>query len=306
MDELVPGQVPITKVLQTVRESARDAVMVARTGSTFSGEDIEVVFRKLDSDLRAKLSPLIQEALRATTLNADPPVRQLVARALRSGELLRFQLIPNMTETNPSPETLFEKHLASEEPSSGDTQKWANAIPIWSGVRGPRTDTKANIDVGYTDGAGRFVLCELKIASNEPLYAIAELATYIVGYLVVRKLVNFVTKEISERICQRGHGLLHARSIDWCVVAPHFFYEQGASQPLSPAELDQLRACAETHFRSAVHALGIDELNLTVSLRSFACDRPPPVAAEARNRWIRDLKERTPLRKLLTAATPVR
>ncbi len=311
MKEFEPPQASATR-LRILRGSARDAVMLARPGTASADPVIEEAFKALDSNVRATLPQLIQRALRPITDLGDPHVAQAAAEALRSRQLLRFEPVISWDPaTNTAPETIFEKHLANELQSAADTQRWATAIPIWSGLRGgagEKTDTKANVDIGYTVAAGHFVLCELKIDSDDPVYAIAELATYILGYLVVRKLVNFVSEDTSERIRHRSHELLDARSVDWCVVAPESFYEKGIARSggkrLTLAQLDQIRACAERHFRAAVHALSIEEHDLTISLRSFACAPPPPKSegVGAKSRWISELRERTPLRKLIQTA----
>ncbi len=308
MIEQTPESVAPLK-LKILREKARDALMAARLRSDLSDTAVTHALEALEEGLLAPLPPAVQRAVRGRQSTADENVRAAAANALRSPKILRFEPVSNWTrEKNTDPETVFEKNLANEIQAAGNAESWATAIPIWSGMCWGK---KANIDIGYRDAAGRFVLCELKIASNDPLYAVMELSTYIVGYLVVRKLARFLSAAAYEAIRARSRDLLTARSVDWCVLAPALYYEnaieRSGGKSLVLAELNQIRACAQSYFSAAAQRFGISDLDLTVSLRSFACGLPPkkPVEVQAMEEWVRAIRGTSTLPNLILEAPSI-
>lgn len=189
-------------------------------------------------------------------------------------------------------------------------EKWATQIPIWSGIRGPRSDGRCDIDIGYSVKEGCFSLCELKIGSDDPLYAIVELVTYVLGYLIARKLAAFLPPEKVQKIRDNSQQLIDAFSVDWLVVAPAEYYEKPTSVKGAPnvslrtSELEQVRQIAEKCIIRTSAAFGFEKLRMTLTLRYLTCKKPPQAFADlaARERWIREVKGTSTLRALILQA----
>jgi hypothetical protein len=200
-------------------------------------------------------------------------------------------------------ETVFEKELAKEAMAAGD-RKWANQIPIWSGICGSG-DRKTNIDIGYSPEGGKFALYELKVLhSDHPLYAIIELFTYALGYLIVRELAEKRKDEDRDLMRIRNHdgGLLKATSILCSVIAPEKFYAKAPSgcNKLTGSELETLIGCAKEVLTDvAKERLGHACLQIEFSLLAMDMDAPPQLrSATDRDNWIISLKSKSHLRTL--------
>src|ERR1017187_3149522 len=246
--------------LEEIRNEAVFKLMQNRLSAGWTDRHIEDAFETVELRIRGSLPESLQSALRSKNDSLDVD-RNGTNHALRSEEILRFEPVPKWDrDKNKNPETVFEKYLAKEVVN---LKGWATQIPIWSGIRGPRSDTKCNIDIGYVTSENAFCLCELKIRpTNDPLYAILELMTYIFGYLFVRKLATFARTTVREEIRGRSRGLLEARSIEWCVIAPEDFYEKkiegSGGVRLRPTELEQVRRVAQKRAEKMIEKLGLD------------------------------------------------
>src|SRR6266566_7643411 len=233
-------------------------------------------------------------------------------KPLRSKEILRFELKTHMSEKNGAPETVFEKFLAREAKAmakSSQTGKWANQIPIWSGVCGSG-ERKVSIDIGYSPGAGKFSLYELKIGSDHPLYAVVELITYALGYFVVRKLAQEEKwSREAERIRSRDGGLLDAKVGSFSVLAPKEFYDRPVRGKIKlyRTEMENIRACAEEFLTGVTkRCFGPDCLQIDFSLREIPMKEVTcPRDLNGRNNWIERVRGSVTLRELVLQAKPI-
>lgn len=93
--------------------------------------------------------------------------------------------------------------------------RWTYQMPVATGLFGPGTDKSSNIDlVRKTDLA--FDLIELKVGSNNPIYAAVEILQYGLAYAVSREYaekIGYDTKKLE---------ILRAKQIRLCVLAPPF------------------------------------------------------------------------------------
>jgi len=236
--------------------------------------------------------------------------RKTAPKPLRSKELLRFELMTELSNKNFAAETVFEKRFALEAKAvsqSGQTGKWANQIPIWSGIC-DSGGGKANIDIGYSPEAGNFTLYELKICSNNPLYAVVELMTYALGYFLVRKLAEGCPEE-AKRIRSHDAGLLDAKVVSFSVLAPEEFYERPVHKKikLDRTELRHLRACAEEFLTGVTKwCFGPDCLQINFSLREIPMKEVTcPRDLNGRNNWIERVRGSATLRELVLQAKPI-
>jgi len=241
---------------------------------------------------------------------------KLDPKPLRGRRLLRFNRMIHLSDRNFAPETVFEKFLANEPeatPKSGQTVKWANQIPIWSGIRGPGGG-RASIDIGYSPEGGKFWLYELKIKpkTDHPLYAIVELITYALGYLIIRKLAERWSDgdPVKTRIRSHDEDLLNASTILFAVLAPDQYYDTIVPKhriKLCRSELKTLGACAEELLTSeAKKRFGPDCLRLHFSLLAMSIKRDTfPKDLKSRKLWIKEIKGNGTLRDLVLQAKPI-
>lgn len=119
---------------------------------------------------------------------------------------------PQIGAGNTSPEVVVERAVAAAAVAS-DRTDWSNQIPVASGLMAGAGDRRRAIDLARRLGERHFQLIELKIASDTPLYAAVELASYTCLWLVAR----------DDRQA-RPSALLDAERVDLRVLAPATFY----------------------------------------------------------------------------------
>lgn len=119
----------------------------------------------------------------------------------------------DISPTNNSPEVAFERAAVKAAVANGRTD-WANQVPIASGI--VAGDNRRAIDLVYQRGQDAFDLLELKIGSDNPLYAAIEILRYGLVWLLSRRdrvLLGYA-----------GKALIEATDIRLCVLAPHRYY----------------------------------------------------------------------------------
>jgi hypothetical protein len=93
-------------------------------------------------------------------------------------------------------------------------------MPVASGLFGSRTDKRRAVDLVYDHKNGRYDFVELKIKSDNPLYAAMEILGYGLVYLASRqdraKNLGYDSKALP---------VLGASEIALCVLAPQAYYE---------------------------------------------------------------------------------
>lgn len=130
----------------------------------------------------------------------------------RSRQNWRWTLQPQIGGANRSPEVVLERAIAAACAAAG-RKDWANQIPVASGLIEGASDGRRAIDLAQRMDDGSYVLIELKIASDTPLYAAVELLGYASLWLLARKDPP-ATNPL----------LLAAERIDLRVLAPSAFY----------------------------------------------------------------------------------
>ena len=122
-------------------------------------------------------------------------------------------LQPQIAPLNRSPEVIIERAIAAACAALNRTD-WANQIPVASGLVEGAGDGRRAIDLVRRHSENHFELIELKIASDNPLYAAVEIVGYACLWLLAR----------SDRP-GRSSALLDAERIDLTVVlAPEGYY----------------------------------------------------------------------------------
>lgn len=121
-------------------------------------------------------------------------------------------LQPRIAPLNRSPEVVIERAIAAACVAL-DRKDWANQIPVASGLVEGAGDGRRAIDLARRHGENHFELIELKIASDNPLYAAVEIVGYACLWLLARN-------DRPGRLCE----LLDAERIDLTVLAPSNYY----------------------------------------------------------------------------------
>lgn len=131
---------------------------------------------------------------------------------LPSRENWRFEKKLEIDSLNTSPEVTLERVLVNAFDES-----LVNQVPTSSGLVGPRQDKVRNIDLILRLNEDEFEFIELKVASNNPLYAAMEILRYGLLYIYTREHMlelNYNNEKI----------LLAANTIHLTVLAPYSYY----------------------------------------------------------------------------------
>jgi len=125
----------------------------------------------------------------------------------------RFEKKLSIAAHNPSAEKNIEK--AAARLLGAD---WVNQVPTASGLWDSSADKARNIDLVERQGDGAYRLIELKIKSDNALFAAMEILGYGALYVLSRRHYSpgaLASKE-----------LLRAKSVELCVLAPPEFYSR--------------------------------------------------------------------------------
>ncbi len=120
-----------------------------------------------------------------------------------------LELPPN----NKSPELLLERKIVEE---GGDN--WSNQMPVASGLVGQATDKRAAVDLVHREDENRFSLIELKVDSNNPLFAAIEILFYGLLFVWSKNNLEVLGYDIKEQ------PVLAATELNLCVLAPVTYY----------------------------------------------------------------------------------
>ena len=114
---------------------------------------------------------------------------------------------------NNSPELLLERAIVN---ACGDN--WSNQMPTASGLVGPATDKRAAVDLVYRQDSAAYSLVELKIDSDNPLFAAIEILLY--GLLFIWSKNNQEELDYDVQV----QPLLAADTVLLSVLAPTNYY----------------------------------------------------------------------------------
>lgn len=131
-----------------------------------------------------------------------------------SRENWRWKRHTTLADSNQSKEVVLERALVL---ALGEN--WSNQVPVASGLAGPVTDKRAAIDLVRRQSPTAYEFIELKIESDNPLFAAIEILLY--GLLFVWSRENQAELDYDVTV----QPLLAAESVQLSVLAPAAYYE---------------------------------------------------------------------------------
>ena len=162
----------------------------------------------------------------------------------------RFKPLSNISLENTSPEVKLERSIVRAA-----DDHWANQVPTSSGLVGPRADKVRNIDLVQRLGERHFSFIELKVESNNPLFAAIEILTYGLIFSWSKAKAHDLGYQIERQ------PIIAAESVDLCVLAPKEYYQNLSMGNLGAAINNGLESCTDmlglpisfsfTHFPEA-------------------------------------------------------
>jgi hypothetical protein len=132
-----------------------------------------------------------------------------------SRENWRWKRHPDLPRANKSPEIRLERSIVS---ACGDN--WSNQMPTASGLVGPTADKRAAVDLVYREDLSTYSLIELKVNSDNPLFAAIEILMY--GLLFVWSRDNQEKLGYDVKV----QPVLAASSVTLSVLAPISYYSE--------------------------------------------------------------------------------
>lgn len=128
---------------------------------------------------------------------------------------------PEAKKESKKPEVTLERAIiqARRMPNQKFEDKWTYQMPVATGLFDSDTDKASNIDLVRKQSDGVFDLIELKIGSNNPLFAAVEILQYGLAYAASRQLAQKIEYDTGKL------EILKAKQIHLCVLAPRKFYE---------------------------------------------------------------------------------
>ncbi|MBT5266113.1 MAG: hypothetical protein HOL85_14850 [Rhodospirillaceae bacterium] len=127
-----------------------------------------------------------------------------------------FDPKPDISPHNTSPEVTLERALIAAALVQG-RRDWSNQVPIASGMAGSG-DRRRAIDLVHERGPGTFDFVELKIASDNPLFAAIEILEY--------GLVWLLSRQHRASLGYVGRPPIEATEVRLSVLAPSAYYRE--------------------------------------------------------------------------------
>lgn len=123
----------------------------------------------------------------------------------------RFEKQLHIAPGNESREKTLEKAIAR---AAGEA--WVNQVPTASGLVSASVDRSRNLDLVYRSAPARFEFIELKVESDNPLYAAMEILKSGVLYIFARSSFSSTA--------QGSSPILNAKTVHLRVLAPSNYY----------------------------------------------------------------------------------
>ena len=172
--------------------------------------------RLVESELGAAPSKSLAIRLSENRLQLNGPdvIRRLSAAlscdgwAKQVGTNWKWNTSSHYTTT--SEEVRLEREIVKAEP-----ERWARQMATSSGIQGPGLNKRSAIDLVFRQDQDHYAFVELKINSNNPLYAVFELLGYGLAYLHAREN-NWEGKGDCD--------VMKAAKVDLVVLAPSDWY----------------------------------------------------------------------------------
>ena len=163
-----------------------------------------------------------------------------------------------------SKEVLLERAIAKQ-----DKSRWACQMSTSSGVEGPYFHRRRAIDLVRRVGPRRYAFVELKIDSDNPLYAAFEILGYALAYLHART---------QGRTGSGNHNVFDAERIELTILGPEKWY--GFSERGTDKKLDEGLAWLTTVITDALNDFVKERLTsapvFTMRFRRFPVNDPDP------------------------------
>jgi hypothetical protein len=121
-----------------------------------------------------------------------------------------------LADHNSSAEVCLERALVDACLMAGRTV-WSNQVPLASGLVDGSSYRRKAIDLVHRRGDRAFDLIELKVASDNPLYAAMEILQYGIAWLLSRR--------DRERLGYAGKPIIEADDVLLVVLAPEIYFE---------------------------------------------------------------------------------
>lgn len=169
--------------------------------------------------------------------------------------------------TGSSKEVKIEREIAKQDPST-----WTCQMSTSSGVQPNGLNRRRAIDLVRDNGNGRFAFVELKVKSNNPLYAAFEVLGYALAYLQARNA------DWQASAGMEGPNVLKAREIELTVLGPEEWYGfEKRSGERGKFDFDWLAA----DIANSLNGLSQGAPFFTMSFRKYADGDAQPAQAAA-------------------------
>ncbi len=132
-----------------------------------------------------------------------------------SRENWRWKRHLNLSPQNKSPELKLERAIVN---ACGEN--WSNQMPTASGLVGPAANKRAAVDLVYLHDSTTYSLIELKVESDNPLFAAIEILIY--GLLLVWSRNN--REKLGYDV--QAQPILAANKVTLVVLAPNVYYDK--------------------------------------------------------------------------------
>jgi len=184
----------------------------------------------------------------------DGPWWQEEASSRGKNWVWRDNVPPHLTESR---EVVLERRLAQRS-----SERWTCQMSTSSGLRLGVGDARRSIDIVQRSQENEYRFIELKVQSDQPLYAMFEILGYGLLYLLARQ---------HGRRGDGRHDVMTAKRIELIVLGPEswFRYKEPRGDPLSRFDFEWLRERINHGLAAQVRARGCDGLN-EMSLRFVA------------------------------------
>lgn len=130
-----------------------------------------------------------------------------------SRENWRWKRHLELSPRNTSAEVGLERAIVA---ACGDA--WSNQMPTASGLVGPAADKRAAVDLVYREGPTTYSFVELKVESDNALFAAVEILMYGLLFVWSRKNLGRLGYDVDEQ------PVLAASNVNLRVLAPNDYY----------------------------------------------------------------------------------
>ena len=131
-----------------------------------------------------------------------------------SKENWRWKRHLDLAPENTSPELRLERAIVA---TCGES--WSNQMPVASGLVGPASNRRAAVDLVHRKDPTTYSLIELKVDSDNPLFAAIEILIYGLLFVWSRENQNSLRYDIQKQ------PVLGANDVTLSVLAPERFFE---------------------------------------------------------------------------------